>query len=71
MMWKLKACPRCGGDIFPDWEQHVWFEHCLQCGYSRVLPGIVEVREKVSKDNLKQAESKKQTAEKEKKPVRL
>ena len=71
MEWKLKACPRCGGDIFLDWEQHAWYEDCLQCGYTRVLQSIVEVREKVNKDNLKQAEFKKQTAEKEKKLVRL
>ncbi len=54
--WKLKACPRCGGDIFPDWERHVSYEHCLQCGYSRILQSIVEVSEKVNKDNLKQVE---------------
>jgi len=71
MEWKLKACPRCGGDIFLDWEQHVWYEDCLQCGYTRVLQSIVEVREKVNKDNLKQAEFKKHTAEKGKKLVRL
>ncbi len=57
-MWKLKACPRCGGDIFPDWEKHVSYEHCLQCGYSRI----------VQQSTL---ESKKQTVEKGKEPIRL
>ncbi|MFC2003732.1 hypothetical protein ACFLV4_07335 [Chloroflexota bacterium] len=50
-MWKLKACPRCRGDVFLDWEQHVWYEHCLQCGYSRTLQSIVEFRkQKEEKD---------------------
>jgi ribosomal protein S27AE len=36
-MWKFRSCPRCGGDIFLDSEEHTWFEHCLQCGYAREL----------------------------------
>jgi ribosomal protein S27AE len=31
--WKLKECPRCGGDIFMDIEENGWLGHCLQCGY--------------------------------------
>lgn len=36
--WKLRGCPRCSGDIFiaAD-EEHMWYETCLQCGYSREL----------------------------------
>jgi hypothetical protein len=31
--WKLKDCPRCGGDIFMDIDEAGWLGHCLQCGY--------------------------------------
>ena len=55
--WKLKACPRCGGDIFPDWAQYVLYEHCLQCGYSSVVQqNVFDLDGNVNKDNLKQAE---------------
>jgi ribosomal protein S27AE len=37
VMWKLKSCPRCGGDIFIDQDLDGWFEHCLQCSYRRDL----------------------------------
>ena len=32
-MWRLKACPRCRGDLFPDYESGSWDMVCLQCGY--------------------------------------
>lgn len=35
VMWKIKSCPRCGGDLFLDIEEQTWLEHCLQCGYIR------------------------------------
>ena len=41
-MWKLRGCPRCQGDVFLDSEEHIWFEHCLQCGYTRELKSIDE-----------------------------
>ncbi len=31
--WKIKSCPRCGGDMFLDIEKSTYFDHCLQCGY--------------------------------------
>jgi ribosomal protein S27AE len=31
--WKLKDCPRCGGDVFMDIDENGWLGHCLQCGY--------------------------------------
>jgi len=34
--WKLKCCPRCGGDVFLDAEENDWFAHCLQCGFSGI-----------------------------------
>jgi ribosomal protein S27AE len=45
-MWKLKACPRCGGDVFMDRELNVWHQQCLQCGYQRELKDIFEFKAK-------------------------
>jgi ribosomal protein S27AE len=33
-MWKIRSCPKCGGDVFLDIDEETWFEHCLQCGYT-------------------------------------
>ncbi len=33
MMW-LKACPKCGGDLFPEWDLDGPHVACLQCGHS-------------------------------------
>ena len=41
-MWKLKACPRCEGDVFIDRGLDTWYEQCLQCGYQRELRDIRE-----------------------------
>ncbi len=43
--WKLKACPRCGGDIFVDRDLGGWFEQCLQCAHWRELPDTPSVLE--------------------------
>ncbi|KKN31342.1 hypothetical protein LCGC14_0824920 [marine sediment metagenome] len=32
--WRLKACPRCGGDVIVDREE----SQCLQCGFDRLEP---------------------------------
>ena len=32
-MWRMRSCPKCGGDLFMDVEGDIWFDHCLQCGY--------------------------------------
>ncbi|MDD5037761.1 MAG: hypothetical protein PHN78_00345 [Dehalococcoidales bacterium] len=42
-MWKLKACPRCGGDMFVSADMETWFEQCLQCGCRRELRDIRRV----------------------------
>ena len=42
-MWKLKACPRCGGDVFIYRGLDNWYEQCLQCGYQRELSDIREL----------------------------
>jgi hypothetical protein len=44
MKWRLKSCPRCGGDIMIYDDYEGWHETCLQCGYNcrledlKVLP---------------------------------
>lgn len=42
-IWKLKACPRCGGDIFLDKIVNTWSVQCLQCSYQRELGNMSEV----------------------------
>ena len=32
--WRLKGCPRCGGDVIVDRDE----SQCLQCGFDRVEP---------------------------------
>ena len=46
VMWKLKSCPRCRGDIFVNREADGWCEQCLQCGYLRDMPSIVEAHQR-------------------------
>ena len=45
VMWKLKSCPRCLGDIFIDRDLDGWHEQCLQCSYRRELKDLAEFRE--------------------------
>lgn len=33
VMWKLKSCPRCGGDMFLQRDMSTWYQQCLQCAY--------------------------------------
>ncbi len=39
--WKLKSCPRCGGDLYLDKGTEGWEEKCLQCSYQRYLPPVI------------------------------
>jgi len=34
-MWRLKGCPRCGGDMCIERSRDGWEEHCLQCSSIR------------------------------------
>jgi DNA-directed RNA polymerase subunit M/transcription elongation factor TFIIS len=43
-MWRFKGCPKCGGDLFVDYDLNGWYEECLQCGYLRDLKTIFEVK---------------------------
>ena len=39
--WKLKSCPRCGGDMLIDKDMDFWYEQCLQCSYKVELQPLV------------------------------
>ncbi len=46
VIWKLKACPRCGGDTYIDRDLDQLIQHCLMCGFSRELgPTAVTAKE--------------------------
>ncbi|KKN56901.1 hypothetical protein LCGC14_0567540 [marine sediment metagenome] len=45
VIWKLKSCERCGGDLFIDRDIDSWYSQCLQCSHWRELPPV-EVRRK-------------------------
>ena len=47
-MWRFKGCPKCGGDLFVDYDINGWYEECLQCGYLHDLKTVLEVREEKS-----------------------
>ncbi len=44
-MWRLRSCPKCGGDVFVDHDTTGWYEQCLQCGYLHDLGNLLEVKE--------------------------
>jgi len=47
--WNLKACPRCGGDLFTETDLDGWqYATCLQCSYSREISAVLVSREIVS-----------------------
>jgi ribosomal protein S27AE len=48
VMWKVKSCPRCGGDTFVDQELDGWYEVCLQCSHRLELRRITEPDKPVS-----------------------
>ena len=56
-MWKLKSCPKCGGDIFIDKDFNGWYEECLQCGFSRELVEMVSAEKHAASGNKAKGES--------------
>ena len=40
----IKRCPKCRGNVYLDEDQHGWFEHCLQCGYTSDLQGVLDLK---------------------------
>ena len=49
MRWRLRSCPRCGGDMFIDKDLYGWYEKCLQCGCCCELNDLDEFRYNPSK----------------------
>ena len=47
--WKIRGCPRCGGDIFIDRDLNGWHEQCLQCSYRHELKDLAEFEEPSAK----------------------
>jgi len=41
-MFRLKSCPKYGGDVLVDRDEHGWYEHCLQCGHRRDMESVAE-----------------------------
>ena len=46
-MIKLRACPKCRGDLYLNQDMYGKYLNCLQCGYLKDLTGRpeTEVRE--------------------------
>jgi len=44
LRWRLKACSRCGGDVYIDKDIDGWFEQCLQCSYRHELKDLVQFK---------------------------
>ncbi len=42
---RLKACPRCKGDVVFERDNWGWYEQCIQCGYLHDLQDEVEVKQ--------------------------
>ena len=45
MMWRLKSCPRCNGDVGVERDHWGFYEQCIQCGYLHDLQNIVEAKQ--------------------------
>ena len=37
MTMRLNNCLKCHGDVRLDHDQYGWYEHCIQCGFTRDL----------------------------------
>ena len=51
-----KRCPKCGGNIYLEKDQSIWYQQCLQCGYTSDLKSIMRIRDMVGKGSLGQTE---------------
>ena len=43
--WRMKSCPRCGGDMFLEKDLDFWYTQCLQCSYRVELKPITPYKE--------------------------
>ena len=39
VMWRLRSCPRCGGDMFIGRDDY-WYQQCIQCSYRGELKSL-------------------------------
>ena len=46
LRWRLKACPRCGGDTYIDKDSDGWYEQCLMCANRRELKELKKIKER-------------------------
>jgi hypothetical protein len=53
--WKLKSCPRCGGDMFINSDLYGWYEKCLQCSYQHDLKDLVEFKKQAARGEMEPA----------------
>jgi len=61
IMWKLKGCPKCGGDFFLERDWCGWYEQCLQCGYRCELEGITEIKKRLAGKRKREPALQRQT----------
>ena len=57
-MLRLKACPRCKGDVVFERDAWGWYEQCIQCGYLRDLQNEDEVERQQTKEEETQVRLK-------------
>jgi hypothetical protein len=43
-MWRLKSCPRCGGDMFFDRGLDSWYLTCIQCSFESELMNMTNYK---------------------------
>ena len=55
----FKACPKCGGDVVVDRDQHGRFFKCLQCGLLRDVAqeSVAKAPEKVEASQERELEA--------------
>lgn len=49
-MWKFRSCPKCGGDLYVDYDLNGWYEECLQCGYMHDMKTVLEIKKETKED---------------------
>ncbi len=62
-MWKLKSCPRCGGDMFIDRDIYGWYEKCLQCSCQHDLKELAEFKKQEVREEIGPTKASKSTFE--------
>ena len=47
---RLKACPRCKGDLVFERDSWGWYEQCIQCGYLHDLQSEYDIKQQQPQD---------------------